>query len=284
MYTLKSLSDHDLNIYNYYLGQHISTKYPPWHYSFVWILISTPLFYIMLFLIGFIFIVQRTIKRWIKSESTNSYLNLLRKNKELQDIIFLSTFFIPILVSIYFGSISYDGWRHLYFIYPSFLLIAVLGLHLIKIFLLKRKNSLLYILSIILIIPTMFWMYKNHPFQYVYFNLLAGKNFNEKFEMDYFGVSNKSLLEYIIEKDDKKVRIYSLSTTDLNLSKKILKKEIREKIDIVDNINSADYITNNYRDWNGIFEPTKFMIPKNFKIFYEIKVDGISINTIYKKQ
>ena len=148
LYILKSLSDHDLNIYNYYLGQHISTKYPPWHYSFVWILISTPLLNIMLFLIGFIFIVQRTIKRWLKSENNNSYLNSLRKNKELQDIIFLSTFFIPILVSIYFGSISYDGWRHLYFIYPSFLLIAVLGLHLIKIFLLKRKNSLLYILSI----------------------------------------------------------------------------------------------------------------------------------------
>ena len=69
LYILKSLSDHDLNIYNYYLGQHISTKYPPWHYSFVWILISTPLFYIMLFLIGFIFIVQRTIKRWLKSEN-----------------------------------------------------------------------------------------------------------------------------------------------------------------------------------------------------------------------
>ena len=130
----------------------------------------------------------------------------------------------------------------------------------------------------------MFWMYKNHPFQYVYFNLLAGKSFNEKFEMDYFGVSNKSLLEYIIENDDKKVHVYNLSTTDLHLSKKILKKEIREKVDIVDNINSADYITNNYRDWNGILEPTKFMIPKNFKIFYEIKVDGVSINTIYKKQ
>ena len=95
---------------------------------------------------------------------------------------------------------------------------------------------------------------------------------------------NKSLLEYIIEKDDKKVRIYNLSTTDLNLSKKILKKEIREKIDIVDNINSADYITNNYRDWNGVYEPTKFMLPKNFKIFHEIIVDGISINTIYKKR
>ena len=130
----------------------------------------------------------------------------------------------------------------------------------------------------------MFWMYKNHPFQYVYFNLLAGKSFNEKFEMDYFGVSNKSLLEYIIENDDKKVQVYSLSTTDLNLSKKILKKGIREKVDIVDNINSADYITNNYRDWKGRTEPTKFVIPKDYQILYAIKVDDVSINTIYKKR
>ena len=129
----------------------------------------------------------------------------------------------------------------------------------------------------------MFWMYKNHPFQYVYFNLLAGKNFNEKFEMDYFGVSNKNVLEYIIEKEDKKVRIYNLSTTDLNLSKKILKKEIRERITVVDDINNADYITNNYRDWNGRLKPTEFMVPEDFKILYEIKVDDVPINTIYKK-
>ena len=70
-------------------------------------------------------------------------------------------------------------------------------------------------------------MYKNHPFQYVYFNLLAGKNFNEKFEMDYFGISNKNLLEYITEKVDKKVSIYNLSSSDLNLSKKMKMKNYR---------------------------------------------------------
>ena len=75
-----------------------------------------------------------------------------------------------------------------------------------------------------------------------------------------------------------------MSTTDLNLSKKILKKEIREKINIVGDINTADYVTNNYRDWNGKTEPTKFMVPKSFKTLYEIKVDDVSINTIYKKQ
>ena len=126
-------------------------------------------------------------------------------------------------------------------------------------------------------------MYKNHPFQNIYFNLLAGKNFNEKFEMDYFGTSNKKALEYIAGKENKKVKIYSLSTTDLNLSKKIIYKTMREKIDITYNIDDANYIVNNYRDWSGTTYPTNFKTPENFKILYEIKVDDVSINTIYKK-
>ena len=53
-------------------------------------------------------------------------------------------------------------------------------------------------------------MYKNHPHQNVYFNFLAGKNFNERFEMDYFGVSNKRALEYIVEQEDKTVKIHNI--------------------------------------------------------------------------
>jgi len=207
----------------------------------------------------------------------------VRGTNELQDLIFLLTFLIPIIAAIDFGSISYDGWRHLYFIYPSFLLISLFGLHAIKVLFFKRKGHYLYILSIILVMPTLFWMYKNHPFQNIYFNFFSGKNFNEKFEMDYFGVSNRSALEYIIANEDKKVKIYSLSTTDLNLSKKIIKKKLREKIDITYDINSADYIVNNYRDWTGRTKPTNFKMPENFKILHEIKVDDVSINTIYKK-
>ena len=132
-------------------------------------------------------------------------------------------------------------------------------------------------------LPNIYWMYKNHPNQNIYFNFLAGKNFNEKFEMDFSGTTNKRALEYIIKKENKKVKIYNLSTTDLNLSKKIIRKEIRERIDITYDVNSADYIINNYRDWKGITMPTNFMTPKNFKILYEIKIDDVAINTIYKK-
>ena len=90
-------------------------------------------------------------------------------------------------------------------------------------------------------------------------------------------------MEYISENEVGRTKIYSLSTTDLNLSKKILKKEIRETIEIVHDINSANYVTNNYRDWRGNLDPRKINIPKGFKILYEIKVDDVAINSIYKK-
>jgi len=283
VYAIKALTDHSPHMYTFYLGEYFLRVHTPWHYHLVWIFSTTPFFYIILFFIGFIFITQRTTKRLLKIEKNDSYDDLWRGNKELQDLLFLLTFLIPIIVAVNFRSISYDGWRHLYFIYPSFLLISLLGLHLIKIIFFKKISNYLHILTIVLIIPTAFWMYKNHPYQYVYFNFLVGKNFNEKFEMDYYGVSNKDALEYIIEKEDDKIKIYNLNTTDLYLSTKILKEESRENINIVHNINNADYITNNYTDWRGETRPTKFMVPKNFKIMYEIRVDDIAINTIYKK-
>ena len=69
-----------------------------------------------------------------------------------------------------------------------------------------------------------------------------------------------------------------MSTTDLDLTKKILENSVRKKILITNDINDAQYIINNYRDWRGITKPVDFMTPKNFKIIHEIKIDGISIN------
>ena len=283
LFSFKFLGDHILTIHTFYLGQYIFATNPPWHYHLVWILVSTPLLYLSLFAIGFIFIFLRTTRRLLKIEKNDSYTDLWRSNRELHDLIFLLTFLIPVIIAIDFKSISYDGWRHLFFIYPSLLLVSMFGLNLIRIYFFKKKNNYLYILILALIIPNIFWMYKNHPHQNIYFNFLAGKNFNKKFEMDFSGTSNKHALKYIAEKEGKKVKIFNLSTTDLNLSKNILKNTNRQKISITNDINDADYIINNFRDWRGITRPDEFVVPKNFEIFHEIKIDGISINTIYKK-
>ena len=52
------------------------------------------------------YITQRTIKRLLKIEKNDSYDDLWRGNKELQDLLFLLTFLIPIIVAIDFRSID----------------------------------------------------------------------------------------------------------------------------------------------------------------------------------
>tara|TARA_B110000438_G_scaffold111019_1_gene108859 strand:+ start:310 stop:1932 length:1623 start_codon:yes stop_codon:yes gene_type:complete len=282
--TIKNLSEHNLGIYTFYLGEFINTNNPPWHYSLVWIFISTPLLYTFLFLVGFILLLRRTFNNWISVENNDSYFKMWSNNFELQDLIFLGTFLIPLLITTYFGSISYDGWRHLYFIYPSFLLISILGLNFIKNYFFKINYNYIYIIIIILVIPNIFWMIKNHPYQQVYFNYIAHKDFNKNFEMDYMGVTNKNALEFIVSNEKEIVNVYNISSSDLTLAKQIFNKKIQNKINIVGDIDKADYIINNYRDWNAKKSPINFIIPSGFDTIYEIKVDDISINTIYKKQ
>ena len=279
----KSLSNFDANIYNYYFGQYISAQNLPWHYPIVWIFISTPLFYIILFIIGFIFIIRRFMRRVINIEENDYYNNFWKGKKELQDLIFFFSFMIPLFLIIILNSTLYNGWRHLFFIYPSFLMISLLGLHIIKIFFFKKNKNLLLILSFLLLSPTLIWMFKYHPYQNVYFNFLAGKDFNNKFELDYWGLSNVNALRYIVENDDGNINVSRVGLNDLHLSKAFLPKKYRNTLSITDNIVNSDYIIDNYRYLPFKDINKNFKIPSDYKIFYEIKIDGVPINTIYKK-
>jgi hypothetical protein len=199
------------------------------------------------------------------------------------DLIIFFTFFLPLIAVIGLNSTLYDGWRHLYFIYPSFIIIGVYGINIIKIKFFKKKNILLFLLLIFFSTPTLFWMFKYHPYQNMYFNFFAGKDFNKKFDMDYWGLSNHAALIKIAQNASKKVIVSNIGTTDLHLSRSFLQKEYRDKISLDDRFENADYIINNYRDRNGRINDYESQISSNFEPFYDIKVDGISINTIYKK-
>ena len=274
----KKLGHFDENIYNFYFGEYIDARNIPWHYPVVWLGITTPLIYIILFIIGFIFTIKKIYKNLIKIEQDENN-NFWQNKKEMQDLVFFTTFLIPLIIVIYLNSTLYDGWRHLYFIYPIFLLISLLGLHIIRITFFRKKLNILLVLIICLLSPTFIWMIKNHPHQFIYFNLLAGKNFNDNFEMDYWGLSNAKALEYIAKNESGIVNVGSLGTTDLNLSKNFLLKKYRDKMIIASEISNSQYLINSYRDWHG----KKISVPANYEILYEIKIDEIPINTIYKK-
>ena len=279
----KSLSSYPLGGYNFYLGDYYEISNLPWHYIFVWIGITTPIFYLVLFIIGFSNYTLRLKKRFFKITNNNSVNDLWMGEKELEDLIFYILFVAPIFIVILLNSTLYNGWRHLFFVYPCFLLIALKGLYLIDLNYFKKKNLYIRIIISIFLAQITFAMIKDHPHQNVYFNFLSGKNIEEKFELDYWGLSNKQALEYILKNDSRSIiKIGSAGPISIENSKQILSSVEKSRIQISKN-SKSDYIIDNYINWYGKYKKKRYEIPKNFKIYKEIFVSGKKIISVYKK-
>jgi len=278
----KSLSSFGHLGYNFYLGKYYLASNTPWHYTLVWISITTPIFYLFLFFYGFInwtYKFFKVIKKHINSDSIN---HLFEDESNGEDLIYYTLLIAPIFIVIVLDSTLYNGWRHLFFIYPCLLIIAINGLNLIKNKFFYKKDFYFYTLFFLFMSHIIFTMYKYHPHQNIYFNLLAGKKTEKYFELDYWGLSNKQALEYIINNEDKKIiKIGSAGPISLENSLQILNIKKRSRLLISKN-SDADYIIDNYINWHNHIKE-RYKIPNNFNIYKEIIIDGKKIISIYKK-
>jgi len=256
-----------------YLGKYIRGNSTPWHYPLVWIAISTPLIYIFYFLIGFLFSMKSLVK---PSE------NPLEKRNNL---VFTLWVFLPLIFSMGFKIGLYDGRRHLFFIYPAFLIFSLEGFIFLFRYLKERLRGLNYrITNVVLLTVTMYgllnvvyFMICYHPYQNTYFNALAGRDMKEvksKFELDYWGLSYKQALEYIVRTDHSpsiKIFVSNLPGKD---NTNILKAPDRKRLIFVHNIKEAKYFASNYR-WH----PNPFELKHEY---FSIKVRNAKIMVVYK--
>jgi len=255
-----------------YFGKFIKSTAVPWHYIPVWILITTPLLYMFFFLLGLYEIIKVIMKNGVTLYSNKS---------EQQDFLFLLLFVMPLAAVIFLNSALYDGWRHMYFIYAPFILIAMAGfakvLHLMKEGRSGReRRAALFIAAVILfcISSTAYQMIRNHPFQNVYFNILAGSNAGQNFELDYWGLSFRQGLEYIAKNDKRPVIKLSTNVPAPLINNAIfLERRDLERLRLT-SVSQADYFITNYR-WHP--EP----YPINHEV-YSIKVDNLKILSVFK--
>ena len=180
-----------------YLGQRVSTLQLPWHYAPVWIIITTPLAYTGAFILGVTGVLYALLRR---------NLAYLRTFEGRLDILFLGWFSLPIIMVIALDSVIYDGWRHLYFVYPALLLLAgrgALGLWRAG----QRRRWLRPVAVGAALLAggemgyTIVQMVQAHPQEQVYFSCLSGPAAERLFERDYWGLSYREGLEWILQHD-----------------------------------------------------------------------------------
>jgi general stress protein CsbA len=246
----------------------------PWHYLPTWMGITTPLLYILFFLVG-LFVTARYLWPSLTNESV--------AEAKLQDSFYTLMFFVPLATIILLNATLYDGWRHAFFIYPYFVVIATIGVVFIKGYFSRKKlgSKVFYSCCIGYFVWIGGWMVVNNPHQNLYFNILTGDNRSTRWEMDYWGLSNKYALEYILKNDPSSViKLREISFTPLEVSGKILDTKARERLIFNVPIGDADYLVNNYR------LTTKMVSEKEtlgFNKVKDFKIDGEVFLTIYKR-
>ena len=150
----------------FYLGNYIKANSLPWHYPIVWIFITTPLFYLILFLIGIYFVIKDFFRNFLNNEKNSLKSNFWSSKNEKIDIFILGGFMGPIILIILLNSSLYNGWRQLYFVYPFLTYMSVVGLfsclnlfNKFKIFLLSFIVCTIFLIFLLSISFTHFKLY-----------------------------------------------------------------------------------------------------------------------------
>ncbi len=177
--------------YVYYLGH--AQRPVPWHYIPVMIAITTPLFVLALMLVGN---VTALIRPFFGKAST------LFAHEQKYYLMMLAFVWMFLGFAMITQPILYDSWRHFYFLYGILLLLAVYGLKTL-VDRIKGKWKWLAVGAVgAQILAMLVMVILSHPFQFVYYNALAGSNPGAKCDLDYWNVSQAQTLMKLIDTVD----------------------------------------------------------------------------------
>ena len=271
-----------------YLGDYVSAQRLPWHYIPVWIMISSPVIYSLLLFLGIYVIFHKFFTNFLKINSEDLGQKIWNSYDEKIDFFILLFFLGPLVAVIVFNSTLYNGWRHLYFIYPTLIYILIFSLNYILNLINKKIYFNIFCLTIFFsIFINIFNIIKLHPYQNIYFNFIVEKRANTLFEVDYWGLGNAYSIKKILNEigDDEKISIRTGSFTPLKYSGYIIDNQKLKNVTFSGN----EELNQNYFFTNYIYEKNprllkKYSISENYEKFFTLKRGNIIINEIYKKK
>ena len=191
--SLQGMTNRDVAVRTLFEGEYTVGAELPSHYELKWIFISNPISVIIGAVLFLLF--------------------ALRIRKARGTFVMLFPVFgalFPLLYMVYKHSVVYDTWRHVFFVYPFWVVMAAIGWWMAGEFVLskiKRTKDVLgkplywMAIPVALLIPAVIWTLKEHPNQAVYFNEFAGgiKGANGQYETDYYYNSSAQDVAWILK-------------------------------------------------------------------------------------
>lgn len=253
-----------------YQGHVIAATAIPWHYPFVWIGLTVPLVYIAFWLVGTAGVLRRLghIRQWAGIEEA-----------DWQDLLFLGLGLAPLLAVVVLHSVLYNGWRHLYFVYPLLLLLALRGLvgawrwQAFGRWQRYWRPALSLVVGSLLI-GIAVRMVRLHPLENLYFNAFAPAPINKYFETDYWNMGLFQSLTWLVQHDARaRIRVSSNLLPSVAISQLLLPAGARQRLLLTPDPAQADY----YFDIDCYPHPAPYARPR-----YALWAERVHVLSLYQ--
>ncbi|MDD3212403.1 MAG: glycosyltransferase family 39 protein [Eubacteriales bacterium] len=244
----------------------------PFHYLPVMIALTTPVWALLLLLVG-----QRLAVRG----AVRFRLAFFRRDDGFLVWLASLMWLVPLLACMVGHSLIYNGWRHFYFIYGPMVLLMVYALRQLtqgKRPALRRVGAAA-LAACLALDAVGLWL--NHPYEYAYYNPFVSRaGLESRYEMDYWNVSCENALRQLLSQTDGQ-------TLQIMPSDKSTRSGLRmaagalgsDRIEVLEYASDSDaYILSNltYAHING-FSPSETLKPVVALYSY-----GVPIMVIYQ--
>ena len=265
---IRVLSQHPNPADNLFMGEIYRADAVPWNYIPVWFAITAPPLTLALGAIGCAAVCWQAIVRPLRA---------LRDRETRFRILLLGCFALPIVAVIALQSNIYNGWRHMYFLWTPFCLLAAIGLYRITNIsmgggiwkfgallpewaragcrLHMAQRPLAYSVAAAGLITTATAMASLHPHQQVYFNALLDTKtpgaLAQRYDIDYWFLAERQLLERLLAHyPDAPLRVWPVTR-----SAAILPQNDRTRIVFAPPHQADFYLRQRANHWNAAEEP-----------------------------
>ena len=263
-------------------GQLLPGEAIPWYYIPFWMGISIPVVYLLWTACGLVLLFPPA------GNNLLHHLRLWDNDEQRKDWGMLGLLLAPLAAIIVKHSIVYDGWRHLFFIYPCLVYLAVYGVYRLWALVADKHAGWRYALigiTALGMVNTAWFMVRYHPHQNVYFNELAPGDQLQQYDLDYWGLSYKQAFEALARIDNRKKIKVACNTFPGELNWRFLQPDIRVRFEVLDKsrVGEADYFISDFRHWAEGFRQYR----EHRGLFageevYAVRVEGTKVVVVFR--
>lgn len=252
---------------NWFMGRAVTGN--PWYYIVVWIAVSTPIIYTLLFVVGSTWAIARCVLPWRMTR------------KELPAALALAWFFLPILAIIVTKAGIYTEWRHVFFVYPAFILLGLFGLTMLVQFFRALAHThgrwLRHVPAGIVaaqLLLTGTWMMRNHPFAHSYFAMRTPA-MAQNFGIDAWGLAYLQAVAFVHTYDKSDAVSFYATSNLANVDSHLFFPQDRDRVFPVNKAEFAQYLIAHH-------EPDRPSPFAGRPRLWSAVVDGVALVTVYK--